>query len=194
MMFEGAGGFAMTLSRALSLAVFAAAVSIPAAKAQSDGKPGMPNVLGMCDAPGGPGFPPKCVPPPGCLQVLTLRGESQKNANAIRAITEKANARHKPPDPVETCKLFEAYLANESKFIKGLQTYTETCGFPADALKQAQEGYGKASEIGKQVCNAADRSSAAERSPEAPFIWDSNQPVPGAPFKWDDGVRLFPSR
>jgi hypothetical protein len=123
-----------------------------------------------------------------------MRDETQKNAAAIRAVTDKARAQHKPPDPVAICELFKVYLAGESKFIKGLQTNQQTCGVPPDVIKQAKEGYGKASEIGKQVCNAADRSSAAERSPDAPFIWDSNQPVPGAPFKWDDGVRLFPSR
>jgi hypothetical protein len=142
-----------------------------------------------------PGFDslPICAPP-ACQTVLALREETQKNAAAIRAVTDKARAEHKPPNPLETCKLFEVYLAGESKFIKGLRTNAETCGVPAEVIKQAQEGYGKVSEIGKQVCEAAKHPPAAERSPEAPFIWDSNEPAPGAPFRWDDGVRLFPSR
>jgi hypothetical protein len=180
--FEGAGGVAMTFSRILALAVLAAVVSIPAANAQFGGVPGMPGMVpgmggGMPGMGGGPGFGgPPAGPPPACQQVLAMRDETQKNATAIRAVTEKANAQHKPPDPVVTCKLFKVYLASETKFIKGLQTNQQTCGVPPEVIKQAQEGYGKASEIGKQVCDAADRPQ-----PTGPSLSDALNSAPTLP-------------
>jgi hypothetical protein len=149
----------MTVSRVLSLAVLTAVSSIPAANAQFGAVPWVPGMPGMGDSPGtgGPGFGTSPAgPPPACQQVMAMRDETQKNASAIRAFTEKANAGHKPPDPVETCKLFNVYLASESRFIKGLQMNAETCGVPAEIIKQVQEGYRKASGIGKQVCQAAE--------------------------------------
>jgi hypothetical protein len=61
---------------------------------------------------------------------------------------------------VVTCELSKAYLASESNFIEGLQANAQTCGVPAEIIKQAREGCGKASEIGKQVCEAAARPGA----------------------------------
>jgi hypothetical protein len=170
----------MTLSRVLSLAVLAAVVSIPAANAQFGGMPGMPGMVpGMGGGPGmgGPGFGgPPVGPPPVCQQVLAMRDDTQKNATAIRSFTDKANAQHKPPDPVATCKLFKVYLASETKFIKGLQTNAETCGVPPQIIKQAQEGYGKASEIGKQVCDAAEHPQ-----PTGPSLSDALSAAPTLP-------------
>jgi hypothetical protein len=169
----------MTFSRILSLAVLAAVVSIPAANAQFGGMPGMVPGMGggMPGMGGGPGFGgPPAGPPPACQQVLAMRDETQKNATAIRAVTDKANAQKKPPDPVVTCKLFKVYLASESKFIKGLQTNQQTCGVPPDVIKQAQEGYGRASEIGKQVCDAADRPQ-----PTGPSLSDALNSAPTLP-------------
>jgi hypothetical protein len=92
------------------------------------GLPGMPEMVpgmgsgsGMkCPAFGGPPLPPICQ------QVLAMRNETTTNAAAIRAVSEKA----KPPDPAATCELFKVYVASERKFIEGLRTNAQTCGFP----------------------------------------------------------------
>jgi hypothetical protein len=140
-------------SRILSVAVLSATVSISAANAQYGGTPECPL-----------GFPQWCPvwvsPPLVCQRVLALRIETQKNATSIRALTDESNAQHRPLDSVETCRLFEVYLAAESKFILELQNNAETCGFSAQTIKEVAERYGKDSEVGKQICNT-------------PFKWDS---------------------
>jgi NAD(P)-dependent dehydrogenase (short-subunit alcohol dehydrogenase family) len=114
--------------------------------------PGMGSGPGMkCPAFGGPPLPPICQ------QVLAMRNETTTNAAAIRAVSEKA----KPPHPAATCGLFKVYLGSERKFIEGLRTNAQTCGVPAEVIKRAQDGYGKASEIGKQVCEAAEHAPPA---------------------------------
>jgi hypothetical protein len=169
----------MTFSRVLSLAALVAVISIPAANAQFGGMPGMPG-MGMPGM-GGPGFgapPPSqpAGPPPACQQLIALRDETQKNASAIHAYTDKAAAQHKPPDPVETCKLFKVYLATETKFIRGMAANQATCGVPPDAIKAAQEGHGRASQIGKQVCDAAEHPR-----PTGPTLGDALNSAPTLP-------------
>jgi hypothetical protein len=91
-----------------------------------------------------------------------MREETHESTIAIRSVTEKANAQHKSPDPVEPCRLFKVYLASES--INGLRTNAQTCGVPAEIIKQAaREGYGKAAEIGKQGCEAAEHPTQSGR-------------------------------
>jgi len=129
-------------------ALLFAAILVPApfmAHAQFGGMPGMPG------APGG-GFgapPPQAGPPPACQQLLALRDETQKHGMAIQKANErKANVQ-------DACKLFKSYLAAETKFIKGLEDNSRTCGVPPDAIKQVKEGHAKAAQVGKQVCDAA---------------------------------------
>jgi hypothetical protein len=77
---------------------------------------------GMGDSPGtgAPGFGgPPAGPPPACQQLRVLLDEREKNNTAIRALTEKARAQLKPPDPVELCKLFKVYLVTEDNLVKG---------------------------------------------------------------------------
>jgi hypothetical protein len=143
----------MTFSRTLPVAVLAVVVSIPAANAQFGGMPECPLEF--------PQWCPVWVRPPlVCQRVLALRAETQKNATAIRAVTDKADAQHRPPDWVETCRLYEVYLAVESAFIRELQNNGEACGVSGQTIKEVAERYGKDSEVGKQICNT-------------PFNWDS---------------------
>src|SRR5262249_53076564 len=65
----------------------------------------------------------------------------------------------KKAPPEELCKLFKAFLSAETKMIKSLQENSATCGVPSDVLKQVKDGHGKASEIGKKVCDAAAMGS-----------------------------------
>jgi hypothetical protein len=78
-----------------------------------------------------------------------LRDETQKHGMAI----QKANQRKASVQ--DACKLFRAYLSTEAKFIKGIEENSRICGIPPDVLKQVKDGHSKASQIGKQVCDAA---------------------------------------
>jgi hypothetical protein len=154
---------AIALRRVLFAATMAALVSIPAANAQFGEMPGTGD-------PGlGVGAPP-AGPPPACQQLFTLRDDTQKSAAAIKTYSEKAHSQNKPPDPVEVCKLFKVFLANESKFIRGMTDNRTACGVPPDTIKAAQEDHGKASQIQKQVCDAAERSRQAERPRQAGWL------------------------
>jgi hypothetical protein len=141
----------MTFCRVLSFVAVLAIASAHSAQAQLGGMPGMPGSPGM----GGFGGPP-AGPPPACQQLMVLRDETQKSAAAIRA----ANERKVKADAAEACKLFKVFLASEAKFIAGMTENVTTCGVPPQAIKQYQEGHGKASLVGKQICEAAEHPQA----------------------------------
>jgi len=141
-----------------------------AAIAQFGGMPGMPGMPG--GVPGGFGARPQpSQPPPGCQQLLALRDETQKNGQAI----QKANERKGTAQ--EACRLFKAYLSSEVKFIKGIEEHGQTCGVPPDLLKQVKDSHAKASQIGKQVCDAA----AQGPRPAGPSLSDALGSTPSLP-------------
>jgi hypothetical protein len=107
--------------------------------------PGMPG--GMPGDFGAP--PPQAGPPPACRELMSLRDETQKHGMAI----QKANERRASVQ--DACKLFKTFLAAEAQFIRSLEDNSRTCGVQPDAIKQAKEGHAKATQIGKQVCDAA---------------------------------------
>ena len=167
----------MTVCRALPLV--ALLVALPcAATAQFGGMPGMP---GSMPGPGGfggaPSGPPS-GPPPACQQLLAMRDEIQKHGMAI----QKANER-KAALP-EACRLFKNYLAAETKFMKSLEENGRSCGAPPDVLKQVKEGHTKASQIGKEVCEAA----AQGPRPAGPSLSDALGAGPAVPSS-PDGKR-----
>ena len=159
--------------RALALLAIVAAMPHPVV-AQFSGMPGMPGAAG-------PGFGgPPAGPPPACQQLLALRDETQKNANAIQKASEKKAG------PDVACKLFKTFLASEAKMIQGIETNAQLCGVPPDMPKQMKAGHAKAQQIGNQVCEAAARGPAA-----APSLSDAlgvtptvpnAQGKPGGPF------------
>jgi len=131
---------------------------------------------GMSPAPGmSPGGPAASFgapqPPPACQQLLSARDETAKHGQALRLAGEK-----KVP-PEELCKLFKAFLASESKMLKGLQDNSATCGVPPDVLKQVKDGHGKASEVGKKVCDAAAQAG----KPTGPTLSDALGTTPMMP-------------
>lgn len=175
----------MTVCRALPLAVLLVAVPV-AASAQFGGMPGMPG-----GAPRGGGFGgPPSGPPPACQQLLVLRDETQKNGMAI----QKANARKATVQ--EACQLFKSYLSAEAKFIKAIAENGRTCGVPPDVLKQMKEGHAKASQVGKQVCDAAAQGprpagpSLSEALGAAPVMPDSSNTRSGGAFDTLSGNAL----
>ena len=161
----------MTICRVLSVVAVLAVASAISAQAQFGGMPGMPGSPGM----GGFGAPPAgppAGPPPVCQHLMTLRDETQKNGAAIAAASKRK------AEPAEACKLFKVFIASEAKFIQGMSDNSAICGVPPQAIKQYQEGHGKASLIAKQVCDAAEHPrstgpSLSDALNSAPVIPDS---------------------
>jgi hypothetical protein len=113
---------------------------------------------------------------------LALRDDTQKHSVAI----QKANERKATVQ--EACRLFKSYLYAAAKFIRGLEDNSRTCGVPADAIKQAREGHAKASQVGKQVCDAA----AQGPRPAGPNLFDAQSEdfrKPDQSRHYEDGCR-----
>ena len=100
-------------------------------------------------------------------------------ASTVSPTTLQAAGEKKAPAE-ELCKLFKAFLASEGKLLKGLQENGATCGAPPEVLKQVKEGHGKASEVGKKVCDAAAQGprqaapSLADALGAAPTVPDAS--------------------
>jgi hypothetical protein len=182
----------MRLHRIVVLTIVFATASAHQAQAQFGGMPGTPGMEG-------PGFGgPPAAPPPACLQLMTLRDETQKNGAAIMAASRRT------AEPAETCKLFNAFLDREGRFIEAMEENGAQCGLSEQAIKQSQDGHGKASQIGRQVCNlAALRPPDYVKPTIAPddyFLrrlcpWAAGCPSPtfGRPFLFD-GIVQKPDR
>jgi hypothetical protein len=141
----------MTPSRVLPLALAFIVLSIWPAAAQFGGMPGMPGSPGGMPG-GGGGSPfggPQQGPPPECQKLLGYRDETQKHGLALQA----AGKRKAQPD--EVCKLFKAFLAAETKMIKGLEENAAACGVPPDTIKQVKGAHAQASQMGNKVCEVA---------------------------------------
>jgi hypothetical protein len=151
-----------------SVAAVLAVASAYSAQAQFGGMPGMPGAPGM----GGFGAPPTAGPPPACRELMVMRDETQKNGSAIAA----AQQRKVKADVVEACKLFKVFLASEAKFIRGMTENMSLCGVPPQVIKSYQDGHGKAIQIGKQVCEAAERPQ-----PTGPSLSDALNSAPVLP-------------
>jgi hypothetical protein len=117
------------------------------AGAQSDASPEVPS-----------GAAPKSAPE--CQQLLALRSELLKEAEAIEAANQKkANA-------ATACRLFRNYLATEAKMIKMLDANGAECGVPQRINQGVKASHPKTQRIGNQVCDAAKRQ---------PFRYDPPQ-------------------
>ncbi len=161
----------MTLSRALPLVLGLAVLPLTPAAAQFGGMPGMPGSSGMSPGMPGGGFGAPQQPPPACQQLLSTRDEVAKHGQALHAAGQK-----KVP-PEELCKLFKVFLAAESKMLKGMEEQSAACGVPPDVIKQVKAGHGKASQVGKQVCDAAAQASR----PAGPSLSDALGSTPMVP-------------
>jgi hypothetical protein len=112
---------------------------------------GAPAGGGFGPPPGGasPFGPPGGGPPPNqqvCATFPPLRAEAEQRAMAIKA----AGERKAPRDQV--CKLFNSFVAIESKMVKFLVDHRQTCGIPPDAVSGAKANHAKTLEIRKTVC------------------------------------------
>ncbi len=132
--------------------------------------PGMPGMPDRGAMPGGFGAAPQ-GPPPACQKIMVYRDETAKAGQALQA------AGKKKPGPEELCKLFKVFMAAETKFMKGLEENSATCGVPADVIKQVKLGHNKASETAKQVCDAAAQGAR----PAGPSLSDALGTTPTMP-------------
>jgi hypothetical protein len=122
---------------------------------------------------------PPAAPPAQCQELLTLRDELQKHGAAI----ETAN--QKKADVQIACRLFRRYIATEAKMLKMLDTDGSSCGVPAQVNQQVRGSHAKAQQIGKQVCDAAQRGPYQY---DAPPIDDDER----RPFRLDPDRRPAP--
>jgi hypothetical protein len=160
----------MTVCRAfVLLAVLIAAPG--AAYAQFGGMPGMPGSPGTPGMPGASGFGAPRTPPPACQELLSLRDEVQKKANAI----QKASKRRAPPSVA--CKLFRTFLSSESKMIKAVDRNGPQCGVPSNVPGEMKKGHASAEKIAKQVCEAAAQGAR----PPTPSLSDAFGGAPVMP-------------
>jgi hypothetical protein len=177
----------MSISRIAPLLVVLAIGPVWPAKAQFGGMPGMPGAPGMSGSPFGP---PRQGPPPACQELLSLRDETGKHGQALQA----AGKKKAPPD--QMCKLFKAFIAAEGKMLKGLEEHRATCGVPPEVIKQVQAGHSKASQVGKQMCDAAAQGprpagpSLSEVLGAAPVVPDSSAAKRGQTFDTLSGSPL----
>jgi hypothetical protein len=135
------------------------------AAAQFGGAPGtLPDgsSAGSTD-PGAGGAP--AGPPPKCQALLAQRDEVQKHGQAIEA------ANRKKADVRVACGLFRRYIAAEAKMLKMLEADGALCGAPPQTIQQVRDSQGKATQIAKQVCDAAARQSFRYDAP-APAVDD----------------------
>ena len=114
---------------------------------------------------------PQQGPPPVCQQLLSYRDETAKHGEALQAAGKRKAAAD------EVCKLFKAFLAAETKFVKALEENSEPCRVPAEAIKQVKLGHSKASETAKNVCEAAARGG----QPSGPSLSDALGSTPTVP-------------
>ena len=156
----------MFLRWALPLVLTIVVLMLRPAEAQFGGMPGMPG------SPGASGFgAPQQGPPPECQQLLTLRDETQKHGQALSA----AGKKKVPPD--QACKLFKAFLAAETKMIKGLDQLGPRCGVPSDVAKKVKAQHVQAEGAAKNICDAA----AQGPRPTGPSLSDALGTTPTVP-------------
>jgi len=105
---------------------------------------------------------PQGVPP--CVQeFFKLRDETQKNADAIKAASERKAG------PAEACTLFNTFSAAEEKMIKYAADNGVWCGIPGEVLTNLRKGHVQTTMIRTKVCHAA----AAPQRPAAPSLSDA---------------------
>jgi hypothetical protein len=93
---------------------------------------------------------PPAALPPACRELLALREETHRHEQAIQRATE-----HRAP-VYEACRLLREGVAVQTRFLKGLEEHSGTCGTPADELKMVKERHAWALWIGSQCGRSGD--------------------------------------
>ena len=107
-------------------------------------------------------------PPPCAKEFFKLRDDAETKAKVIQQASQ-----HKAT-PVEACRLFNNFVAAETKMIKYAIANAKTCSIPAEVIQSMNKGHAKSSEIRAKVCQAAARP----QQPAAPSLSDAlNAPI-----------------
>ena len=96
-------------------------------------------------------------PPAGCLTVAPIREQAEKDGGAIKIASDRKAPRE------DICKLFNKFVASESKMVNFLVTNAKVCGVPPDAIKHVRTQHARSQQIRKQVCTAGPGPSAPSR-------------------------------
>jgi hypothetical protein len=101
--------------------------------------------------------------PPCFKEFAALRAETEKRGKAIQA------AGKRKATPQEACKLFNALMAAEVKFINFVDKNATWCGIPPQVPTQIKEGHAKVKEVRDRICKAA----AQPARPAGPTLSDA---------------------
>lgn len=108
-----------------------------------------------------PGFgpPPQAQQqePPCFKDFIRLRAEAEKRGKAVAA------AGQRKATPQEACKLFDALMAAEVKFIKFTEDNAKWCGIPDEVPKHLAAEHAKVKQVRDRVCQLA--AQPARRGP-----------------------------
>jgi hypothetical protein len=102
--------------------------------------------------------------PPCMKEIVKLREDAQKKANAIQQASK-----HKP-SAKEACNLFNAFYAAEARLIKFASANQSACGIPAQAVVSMKEQHTKTNGVRTNVCRAA---AAGPPRPAGPSLSDA---------------------
>ena len=113
-------------------------------------RPGMPRERRAC--PKAKGRPGQCAAAGAAARLPAVAGLSGRDCQARTGPPgggqEKGAARR-------NLQAFQGIPRGRTKFVKGLEDHSATCGVPPDVIKQVKAGHSKATQTAKQVCDAA---------------------------------------
>lgn len=101
-------------------------------------------------APQGQGQEPPCI-----KEFMSLRDQTGKRADAIRAAGERKAS------PQEACGLFKTMVTAEAKFVKYAVDNGPWCGIPPQVISQLQENHKKTLQMRTRICKVAAQGGPA---------------------------------
>lgn len=103
--------------------------------------------------------------PPCIKEFLSLRDQTGKRADAIRAASERKAS------PQEACGLFKNMVTAEAKFVKYAVDNGPWCGIPPQVISQLQDNHKKTVAMRTRVCNVA--AQGGQMRPAGPSLSDA---------------------
>ena len=112
--------------------------------------------------------------PPCFNEFLPLRQEAEKRAGLIKSATTKQLPRE------EVCKLFNGFIAAESKLVKFLEANYASCGIPTEAVTSMKSNHDGALKTRNRVCQAAASAPVRPAGPSLSDALGARTPGPGS--------------
>lgn len=111
--------------------------------------------------------PPTQQQAPPCLKkFVALRDDAAKKAAAIQA----AGERKPKPSAQVACRLFNNFIAAESKLLKYASDNSVWCGIPDQVVQQIKQAHAKTSATRTKICRVA---AAGPPQPRGPSLSDA---------------------